>query len=169
MIGLADFYKTIAVAWNAANLDAPFTAYWSIPNRLTFTVLNDHMAEGAQPFPYCVLRVEEGKTETRMTSGTHNVKREIRRLPVRFTVHARDMASGKSAKLIAAELAAEITKVFGGHPTEPPRIDGRAMDNGHVLIAQYQGETAVREGTEVYGWVVRYFMTLDVPVRVGHP
>ena len=82
-----------------------------------------------------------------------------------FRIHAREIASDvRTAKGIASDLAEEIMKVFGGHPTVAPI--GLTLDNGHCLQSQYQNDYSVREGEDNFQWIVSYIFRVDVPVKV---
>ena len=71
----------------------------------------------------------------------------------------------RTAKEIAAYLAEEIMKVFGGHPTVVP-TGMVALDYGNHLITQYVSDDGVRTGDEEYSWLVSYLFRLDVYVTI---
>lgn len=163
-IGNADLWKAIAAAWGTYELDAPFKAYWTAAQRTQFPALNDTEAEAAAPHPYCVLEIDKSRVDSRSSAASGSSgTRHIRDVPVDFTVYAKQ-ASGSSAKAIAAALVEEITKVFGGHPTVAARIDGYSMDNGNILIFQFDTDYGIRIDIENYEWHVSYNARLDVPV-----
>lgn len=165
MIGAADLWKAINVAWDASSLDASFKAYWDDPTETEFPVLHETEAEGKQPFPYCVMTVENGTVQTRMSQEA-GVKRHIRAYPVEFHVHAREIATETGgAKEVAADLAEEIMKVFGGHPSQSP-TGTLTLDNGAHLLTQYESEFSVREDNDRYKWIMNYLVYVDIPVAV---
>lgn len=158
----ADLHKAVVTAWNASTLDALFKAYWSSANQSEYVVLHDMEAAAAQPFPYCVFSSPEGRTTGKM-SGSGTTRQEIREIPWEFHIFAREFSSvAKSSKQIASELAEEIIKIFGGHPTSIPST--LALDNGNFLQSCYETDFGVRVGDNEYKWIVKYTFTLDVMV-----
>jgi len=164
-VATADLLKAVNTIWDASALDAVFQALWDAGVVVAeFPVLHDVLAGGEQPFPYCVFEVTEGTTTDRMSKGVNDVW-ETRDVPINFRVHARDVdGDARSSKEIAADLAEEIMKVFGGHPTQSP--DTPSLDNGNFLIATYQNDFAVREDEDHYVWTIGYNCRLDIPVMV---
>ena len=168
-VAAADIYKAVVAVWAAAGLDSQFKSYWPAADRVEFPALCEAEAEGSHPFPYCVFSLMGGKTKTKMSGagGTaSNKHNEIRDIPLRFKIHAKS-TTVLSGKAIAAALADEVLKVFGGHPTVSPAFDNYALDNGHILISQYQLDQGMRdEDIEVYVWLIHYNLKSDVPVMV---
>lgn len=164
-VGSADLHKAVNTAWAASTLDATFKALWEADIEADeFPVLHDQQATPNQPFPYCVYLQDTGVTADRMSGGNTSL-REVRDVPWSFHVQARAVDNdSRTPKEIAAFLAEEILKVFGGHPTETPT--GLTLDNGNYLIAQYQNDFGVRTGDNEYRWDVNYVFRIDVPVAV---
>lgn len=162
-IGNAALYKAIATAWAAYELDAPFRAYWTSSLVSQFPVLNDKQAEGDHPHPYCVLEIDKPRINSRSSASSGTGTRHIRDVPIEFVVYAKQVSS-TSAKAIAAAMAEEIIKVFGGHPTTEARIDDYALDHGHVLIFQFDSEFDARIDIENHEWRVSYNARLDLPI-----
>lgn len=166
-IGSADVVKKIVSLWGASTLDATFKAYWSASDLAeNFIVLNDKIAEGVAPYPYCNFELDEPRVSGRMSGLTSGIKQQIREYPLTFTIHARDAGGSKSAKEIAADMAEAVMAVFGGHPTTTNSVDGASLDNGGILISQYQSDFALRENIENWAWVIKYSIRADVPVAV---
>lgn len=166
-VGLADLYTAIAAAWNASGLDAMFLALRdSSVVDANFPVLHDQEASPNQPHPYCVMdQISTGTTTTRMSSGVNGI-RVIRDVPVKFNIYAKEVSGdSRTAKAIAAYLAEELMKVFGGHPTESPS-GSVTLSNGNHLITQYQNDYCMRIDDDEYQWTVYYNFKLDVPVAV---
>ena len=165
-IASSDIAKALNSVWDASTLDVTFKALWSAAALAAeFPVLHDQVAGGEQPFPYCIFEMQTGNTNSRM-SGESNSIREIRDVPVNFRIHAREIASDvRTAKGITSDLAEEIMKVFGGHPTVAPT--GLTLDNGYCLQSQYQNDYSVRESEDLFMWVISYIFKLDVPVMVS--
>lgn len=163
-IGNADLCKAIVAAWGTYALDAQFQTYWDASLRDKFPALNDAEAEASHPHPYCVFTVDKPNVNARMSYGSTIGGRHIRDVPVEFTIYARDPGGAESAKVIAAKMAEEIMKVFGGHPTTANRIDGYSLDNGNILIFQFDADYGMRIDIENYSWHVNYLARLDVPV-----
>ena len=165
-VASADLAKALSVVWNASDLNTTFNALWSVASD-EFQVLNDQEAapDQSQQWPYCVLDMLAGDTTDRMSGESNLSLWEIRDIPVTFQVHAKDVSGDdRTAKEIAAYLAEEILKVYGGHPTVHPTP--LTLDNGHFLITQYQNDYGVRTGDDEYSWLISYLFRLDIPVAV---
>ncbi len=164
-IASADIHKAINVVWDVSTLDTLFKALWEDPTSTEFPVLQDQEGTPTQPFAYVVFEQTSSSTVER-SSADGNTKREIRDIEVRWNIHARAVdGDGRDAKEIAAYLAEEIMKVFGGHPTVNP-TGTMTLDNGKHLITQYINDFGVRTGDDEYQWVLIYNMRVDVPVAV---
>jgi hypothetical protein len=156
-------YKAIVAAWDSEDLDAKFTALWPTGASATqFTaLLADQEAQPGQPLPYAVMDQFGTDVITRMSNGDDRY--ETRDVIFAFHVFADEVAGdSRSAKAIAAYLAEEIMKVFGGHATESPAE--LTLETGNHLITQYQNDYGLRDIEDVYRWVVTYRFLLDVPV-----
>lgn len=165
MTGTADLYKMVNAAWDAAGLDAKFTALWSGAVESEYEVLCDQVASPGQPWPYCVLDRVEASVVNRMSSNEIGKKMHVRRAPLRFNILAQDVSGdSRSSKEIAAYLAEEIMKVFGGHPTEAATA-AMELDNGKHLITQYQNDYGVRQDDDKWQWTVDYAIFVDIPVK----
>jgi len=176
-VGLADVWKGIYAAWTTSSLNTLFKALWQDPTDTTSTVLHDVEAKPGQPKPYCWISQLTPKTSIRMSGpgGEANNLREVRDIPILFSIRAGAVnGDTRSPKQIAAYLAEEVMKVFGGHPT----IASAALptlDNGNVISLSYQTDYYVRGGvaaidtgsdlSESYTWCISYLMRIDVPVK----
>lgn len=160
-VNSAALLAAIVTAWNAADLDNDFTALWeSSVTDSEYTALNDTEAAPTQPFPYCVYEQAPGGVDTRMSGHDATERHEIRNIPITFNVHARTRdGDGRTAKEIAATLAEEITKVFGGHPTQAPAE--LTVDNGGALPTQYITDYGVKTDDNEYQWVINYLFRID--------
>ena len=160
MIGSADIHKGVQTTWNNF-VHSSFEAHWG--GDLDHESLHDQ--EGEQGFfgPFCVYELKPGNITDRMTAAVSAGRREIRDVPLEFRVHTKQTTgSPKSAKQIAADLAAIVMQIFGGHPTiEPKPI---TLDNGSVLIAQYQDDFGMKTGETEHSWHVNYILRIDLPV-----
>lgn len=165
-VAAADLHFAINVVWDNSVLDDTFQALWDSSVTVSeFPVLNDQEATPEHPFPYCVFEQVGSETTDRMSGGI-GALREIRDVSISFRVHARAVSGdSRTAKKIAADMAEEILKVFGGHPKVSP-TDSMPLENGNFLISQYQDDFGIREGDDEYMWTVNYIFRLDVPVRV---
>lgn len=161
----ADLAKAVNTVWDASSLDSLFQTLWdSGASAGEFPVLHDQLAGGEQPFPYCVFEQLSGNTTDKMSGGVSTL-REIRDIPFNFRVHTREIAAdSRGPKEIAAFLAEEIMKVYGGHPTEAPTA--LTLDSSNFLIAIYENDQAIRIDEDHYQWIVSYIFRLDVPVAV---
>jgi hypothetical protein len=163
-VGMADLHKAITSAWDASTLEVTFNALWSAAST-EFFALNDQDAPGNQPFPYVVMDQTNSNTIDRMSSCDNRI-REVRDVEVRFNIFAREIdGDSRSSKAIAAYLAEEIMKVFGGHPTTNP-TGTITLDNGNHLITTYQNGFGIKVDEDICQWVLVYIFRLDVPVAV---
>jgi len=165
-VGSADLQKAIVTVWDAANLDDVFLALRNASVvDAEFPVLNDQEVIAGGVFPYCVFQGYDGTTTDRMSSVNDGFMREVRDLPLEFRIYARAVSGDdRTAKGIAAYLAEEVMKVFGGHPTTSPTAP--TLDNGNFLLAQYQTDTGLHLGDDEYQWSLTYLCRLDVPVGI---
>jgi hypothetical protein len=163
--GVADLHKAVSSIWDSSGLDAAFKALWaSGVDSSEFVSLQEQEAVPKQPWPYCVFDQKVGTTAARMSS-TGSFIREIRDVPWDFRVFAKEISGdSRTAKKIAADLAEEIMKVFGGHPTDGP--SALSLDNGNFLQAEYVNEASIRQGKNEHQWIVSYNFKLDVPMAV---
>lgn len=159
----AGVHKAIAALWESGGLNTKFQAYWSVVDRSLHTSLNDGEAAPGTPFPYAVFTARAPNVSTRMTGDGAASKQHINDQPWTFEVHAGPSGTS-SAKEVAAAMAEEIMKVFGGHPTQSPTLP--ALDVGAVLIVQCQNDWGERESDEVHRWTIEYNIRTDVPVAV---
>lgn len=161
-IASLDYQKAIIKVWNDSGLNDLFKSYWINPSIGGFSVLNDQEAGPAQPMPYCVFSSEEGTKEFGMSGSSNDTNRmEIRDIPLTFKIHARSKGT-KSAKQIAGELAEQVIRIFGGHPSEKPVLP--TLEHGVCLKSNYKTDYCVREGDHEYEWNIKYTHTCDVPV-----
>ncbi len=165
-VASVDLCKAINTAWDASILDASFKANWDDPTETEFYVLNDQEAPAEQPWPYVVMDQPSQNTVERQSGGGGVIKREIRDVIVQFNIHVEiDAGDTESAKETASDLAEEIMKVFGGHPTTSP-TGTITLDNGNHLITQYQTDFGVMTGDDEYQWAIQYLFRIDIPVAV---
>ena len=158
-VSSGDLHDAVGTLWTDAGLDDIFTALGgSVPS------LNETEAREHADFPYCV--IEEGLYEVvTRSSGEGCTIREIRDIPWTFHVHAKEVdGDDRNAKQIAAYLASEIMKVFGGHPEDSPTKP--TLTYGNFLISQMLRDYPVREDDSNYMWVIDYNFRIDVPVTI---
>lgn len=163
-VATADLHKAIARVWAASTLNAQFQALR--PTTDQNPVLCDGEAAPGQSLPYCVMEQEKGETVARMSGHSVLENHEYRDIPWEFRIYARSVdGDSRSSKQIAADLAAEVLKVFGGHPTVPP-TGVITLDSGEHVRTQYQHDTASRIGDDEWMWTIRYEFEVDVPVAL---
>ena len=165
MSGSADLHKAIAALWISSGLDALFQAKWNEADRSKYATLNDAEAAPGTPFPYTVFEAAQPSTDIRMSGRARKQKYHVDDQTWTFSVYAIPEES-KSSKVVASELGDEILKVFGGHPTEEPQTGGMELDNGSVLLVQYQYDHFERQADNVWKWSVEYKIKTDKPVMV---
>jgi len=157
MIGTADLITAIVAAWNASGLNDEFHVFGGAE-----VVLYDAEAEPGQSYPYCVMEpLGTAPVVTTRMSG----RRETRGTPLTFVVVAKELENdSRTGKELAATLAEEVMKVFGGHPEVPPSAT-ITLSHGNHLITQYQNDYGMRTMDDgVYEWYVLYNFVTDVPV-----
>jgi hypothetical protein len=166
MIGTADLHTAIETKWVASGLDDKFKAFWdSSIDDDNFTVLNDSEASPHQPFPYCIFSTNKPQTKTRMSSSSTG-KLELRNVQLQFRIWSDKVKTdARSAKQIAAYLAEEVMKVFGGHPTVPST--DMELSNGGICQSQFGIDYGVRDDNLYkYCWTIEYNLLLDIPVAI---
>ena len=164
-VGTADLHKVINTAWEASTLNASFQVGWSVDEIANFEVLEDGEAAPGQPFPYCTFEAAADELISRMSGESNDEKQHIRDVPWTFNVFVKTIdGDSRTAKEIAASLAEEVLKVFGGHPTTNPTA--LTMDSSKHLITQLINEFGIRVDDDVHQWVVVYNFRIDVPVKV---
>jgi hypothetical protein len=164
-VGAADILKAINSAWDASGLDAIFKALWPAADNQNNPVLHDTEASPKQPFPYCVMETGRPSTKGRMSYDSAT-KRELREVVVAFNIHAMVVTGDtRSSKEIAAYLASEVMKVFGGHPSVAATQE-IGLDNGGCLLVQCLMDYPICTALERYQWIISYLFRLDVPVAV---
>lgn len=160
MIGNADIEKAVQVVWEN-HLHSLFQAFWGSDTE--HESLEDDEAEPGHPHPYCVYELRSQSTISRMTSAASTGRREIRNVPLAFKIHSKQLSSSSlSSKQLAADLAAEVMGIYGGHPTVVPKT--LTLDNGCVLQLQYQNDFGLKTGDTEHVWQIDYIVTADVPV-----
>jgi hypothetical protein len=165
VIGTADLWTALVTAWNGSSIDSLFRTLWDSTVEANYQSLSDKIAEPKQPFPYCVVEVMKPHIVTRMT-GDEDTKRHIREVMITFRVWAVKIANdARSAKMMAADLAEEIMKLFGGHPVVKPKVT-LTLSNGGVINMQYQSDWS--EPAELYrcSHEITYKAVIDVSVAV---
>lgn len=160
MIGELDLHRAIVANWQAGSLDGQFSPYWSNGSG---HALNDTEAMKGQEFPYCVLDMGAFVVTDKMTGHSATERHWIYDVPVTFNVFA-NTVSGTSAKQLAGNLAEEIMKIFGGHPTQAPLAV--TLTQGNHLITQLQSEFGVKLGDQEHNWMINYNFKLDLPIAV---
>lgn len=160
-IGIASLHKAIRNAWMSWDLNDDFKMYYSPEDKTLFPTLHDGEATPKQPFPYCVYEIIGSSINARMTGHTVSEKHRIEDVPAMFYIHTK-AAGTKSAKEFGAVLLEELLAKFGGHPTTRPRNFG-SIDNGQVLLCQYQYSRGMRTGDEEHRWEVEYLFKVDFP------
>ena len=164
MISSADTHQAVSSLWNTSALDDKFKAHWTASQQSSFLVLHDSEAAPNQPWPYAIFEIPRAFRQSRSTGGMTCVRsREIRVLPLSFHIHARN-AGSHSAKALAADLAEQVMKVYGGHPEVPPQ--SMTLTHGNVILCQHANDYGVKTGDEEYLWIVDYQVTVDIPVKI---
>ena len=163
MAGTSELHEALIALWDSGGLDAKFTAFWTATEIASFDVINDRDAAPGSAFPYCIFNIPAATTAARMSGHDSVEKHEIRNTPIEFRIHAKD-SGGLSAKRVASNMAEEVIKVFGGHPTVVPGV--MTLTNGAVLINQYQNDFGMRTEDSNHLWAINYLAQLDVPLMV---
>lgn len=168
MILSGDLMQAISTAWTDQGLDTLFKSLWSASERDDYASLNFFQAGPNTPIPYGILEIGETTTQDRM-SGTSSDLRDIRRtdfvLSANVINRQATLGTGHSdprtQKEIAADMAEEIMKVYGGHDEQSPV--GLTLATGCFIDNFYQRDFGIQMGDR-YTWRVEYRVLLDVPV-----
>ncbi len=161
-IASADIYTAINTVWDARDLEVTFKDFWS-EGTDDFPALHDGEATPKQPFPYCVMEADATTTTDRMSGGVNSL-REIRDIPIRFNIQATTVSGdSRSQKEIAAFLAEEVMKVFGGHKDTAP--EALTLSSGNHLWTQFVSDYGVETGENMYHWIINYLVKVDLPVK----
>jgi hypothetical protein len=164
MIASAELHTCIHKAWEDSSLNASFQALWpSTVNPLLWSILLDDEGAPGQPWPYCIVEIENLSVNERMT-GKDDTKREIRSSQVVFNIYA-EANTTKSAKQNAYDLAEEIQKVYGGHYRYPPSAD-LTFTTGNLLLLQYDSDHGINQEQDKYQCVLTYNVLIDFPVAL---
>lgn len=164
-VALADLHRAVNKVWTDSVLDWLFRQRWTAADQSEYVSLNDAEAGPHTPFPFCVYIVGGGNVTDRMSGHEEHENHAIQDVPWTFRIVAQQTAE-QSAKVIAAELAEHVLRVFGGHPDPAQTPVVPQMENGKFLLAQYQTDYGVRLGDEEYMWVIEYLFRIDLPVAV---
>jgi len=158
-VGTADLHKAIFTAWNASGLNAIFQALGG-----DTIILWDSEALPGQSYPYCILEEPTPSIKTRM-SGSGSIGHHEKDIAQRFFIFASEVDDDvRSAKEIAAYLAEEVLKVFGGHPTVAPTAV-LTLDHGNHVVTQYNADFGAKTSAKDYQWIIDYVFKVDVPVQ----
>ena len=161
----ADLQTALWAAWTAGELPAKFTVLWDVADVTGFTTLHDQEASPGQPFPYCVLDQLRPATLDRMT-GAAGYLQEVRDVTLLLHIYADEVTGdSRSAKQIAAYLAEEVMKVFGGHPITAA-TQTLTLTSGGTLLVLYQNDFGIRLDADKWEWQLEYLLKVDVPVRI---
>lgn len=146
--GTAELHKAIVAAWNLS------------------TTLRSGGAALDMDQPYVIFEVQANNDVQRMSSGTGDngrTKRVDQDIPVEFRCYAQEAA--QSAKYLAEQIAENIKKRFGGHPTTSPTMPILTLVNaGHLQTTLItEDDTEVDEGLHM--WRLVYLFKLDAPQK----
>jgi len=166
-VGSAAIAKWVTSIWSSSGLNAKFKALWS-EDTGEFVSLNDQEARPKQPWPYCVLGEITGAIADNQSQEGSKLF-QTRNYSVMFGVYARAITGdSRTAKGIAAYLAEEIMKVFGGHPTVGPHaaLQSTSIDDGGLIIVQYLRDYGMLLGDDEYQWIVDFNVMADISITV---
>lgn len=161
--GSAQLHEALITLWNASGLNALFEAFWTAAQIVDHVVLNENQASPGNAFPYCIYNITAATTISRDSGHDSVEKHEIRDTPLEFRIHAQS-SGGLTAKRIAADLAEEVIKIFGGHPTVAPTA--MTLTNGGVIFNQYQNDFGLPDEDDNHLWMINYIPRIDTPMMV---
>jgi hypothetical protein len=153
----SDLHRAVAELWLSSGLDGKFRQHWSDEVSNEFLTLHDEQAGPKQPWPYCVYSIQPSSLVTRMSGASSSSKFEHRTFACRFTIHAEQTAS-QSAKEMAAMMAEEVVRVFGGHPTTPPQ------EMPGVIQTTLSTDHGMRTESTNYSWILDYEILVESPL-----
>ena len=160
-----DLHKAINTVWDASTLNATFRLLWNTTTHpaASYPVLHDSEASPNQPFPYCIFDQMSVDISSRMSGEGAAGRQEIHNLMFQFRIHAKSVSGDdRDAKQIAYDMAEEVVKVFGGHPTTAPTAI--TMDTNKHVITQLLSDVGERTGDEEYRVDLDYLFRIDVPM-----
>ena len=152
-----DLHAAIAALWLSSGLDEKFRQHWTNENSAEHLTLNDAQAGPNTPWPYCVYSIMPNSVVNRMSGDGPTDKHEHRMHFCRFTIHARQ-TTAKSAKEMAAMMAEEVVRVFGGHPSSSPQ----SMEG--VIQSTLSTDQGMRTETTSYSWLLDYEFLMESSV-----
>ncbi len=157
----ADLSKAIVAAWNASDLNQTFLSLRPLGGTVA-PVLCDGEAAPGQQMPYCIFVLDDFSSLVRMTGDiVPRFNFDIREATWEFQIYAADVVGDdRSAKEIAAFLAEQVIRVFGGSPIKAPTAS-ITMDNGQVVLMRYVSDRGERQGDNEWLWVVEYNVWTD--------
>jgi hypothetical protein len=163
VIGLRDIHRSIIAVWDSHDIGDFYRDRWASSDRTRYLTITEGEADAKQPWPFCVFDAGSFPVDARSSGSAAYQIREYGSIPVVFNVHAKNTTT-ETGKAIAADLAEEIVKRYGGHPTvRPSRLK---LTHGGVIHMQLQSSKGVRTGDTEYQWVVEYSLKTDIPAMV---
>lgn len=164
MTGSILLTKSIVAAWDSSGIHDAFLAYRASGSLVMPSIFDSPEAAHKTPMPYCVVEVGEGDVMNRMTKtrGDESYqRREVRTIPALFRIHA-NQASGQSGKIVAATLAGQVMRQFGG--SSQRALIHVTMEEGAILSKRYVTDFSSKEGDSEWLHVIRYEFWVDTPV-----
>lgn len=165
MSGSFDLHKGIVIRWEADGLDWEHEKYWPAAERDNSLALWEAGTIPKEaPLPYTIFEISDSDVRYRMSGSTSTSKYHVRNIPVSFRTYAQE-SGVNDAKTVAKIIADLIMQKFGGHPTAAHK--SIPLDNGSVILMQYQSDYGIAQDESVYAWFVNYIALVDVPVETG--
>lgn len=156
--------RAVIVLWDDAGMNNKFNQHWDSADREDFPALHESSATPGQPFPYCLVEIQALDVQERMSGGGSGNKFETRDFPLTFRIFALPTAN-QDARQVAGDLAEEIIKIYGGHPTaSPDALPLQGMSG--ALVTQYESDFSVALDDEVCQWSINYNVRIDAQVAV---
>lgn len=169
-VGSADLHEGIITAWDSTNLEWEHKKLWAEADRDQYPALQpEGGVQPGTPMPYTVYSQDTPQNIARQSSLDETFKWYAIDTGWTFRTYAEQVPGDpRDAKTIASDIADDIMKAFGGHPTvAPDAAKSIELTHGDIVIWRYEHDYGFgEEDGGTYQWIVSYIIKLDVPVRV---
>ena len=163
--GSAPLHRAIFNTWDT-NVHSTFSQYWAEGVRDNHLSLLETLGDPAQPFPYCVVDIDNGALIGKTTGKgavadpAVAISYQMHDVPVMFKVYSRQIGSRNwDAKTASIQVAARVKEVFGGHPTSKPVA--MSMDPGSIVLQRFERDYGSRLDENVHCWHLEYLFKID--------
>lgn len=147
--------EAIETRWRDAGLDASFRAYWTDSTIMEYPTLSEGAAPAGAPGPYCVWQKGAAAQDGGDSGTTSTTGRKRWRVPVTFTVYAKNSTTltGKArAKALAAIVATAFDWEYGYLSI---------TTDSHVKTERITDYSTAEYEQDEYSWTLQYEITIE--------